>query len=140
MEHNTCTGCIHLIELHKHPSNSSIFQGSIYDKTGLYGCLVLGKMNNSNYATLFDHKPGGCEMYNNGRNEKPFKSDPERLKKILDQYPSIDEQVEFITDLEDIKELKHYYVRDKNFAEAAMIRDHEKKLIEQEEIEKNEKN
>ena len=84
MENYTCRGCIHLIELFKHPSNDNVFQGSIKDRTGLYACLTFHRMNKKEGAILFDHKPGGCEMYDNGLpNKKSFIVDEKRLKILL---------------------------------------------------------
>jgi hypothetical protein len=70
MEDYTCKGCIHLVELFKHPSNSNVFQGSIKDKTGLYACLIFHRIENKG-AIIFDQKdPGGCEMHDDGLPKK----------------------------------------------------------------------
>ena len=133
MDKYTCNGCIHLVELFKHPSNANVFYGSIKDKTGLYACLALHKMERSG-GILFDHKPGGCEMYNDGRPK--FVVDEKRLKVLLNDYPSIEEQMEFVKDIEDIRQLKQYNVRNQKYANAAVLRDMEKKAIEREEAKK----
>ena len=61
MEEYTCKGCVHKLELHKHPSNSNVFKGSIDEPTGLFACLLFHHIENS-VGILFD-KDAGCEMY-----------------------------------------------------------------------------
>ena len=122
MDKYTCNGCIHRIELFKHPSNRGTLKGSIRDKTGLYACKVFGNRT----GIIFDQKdPGGCDMYDNGTpKKKPFVVDEKRLKILLNDYPHISEQVEFITNIEDIQQLKQYYVRDQKYADAAALCKH----------------
>jgi len=134
MDKYTCNGCVHRTELFKHPSNRGTFKGSIKDKTGLYACTVFGNRT----GIIFDQKdPGGCEMYDDGRpKKKPFVPDEKRLKRLLNDYPTSDQQYRLVKDIDDIVELKQYYVRNQNYGCAAQMRDAEKKAIEREEIEK----
>lgn len=58
-----CVNCSSFLTLRQHPvNNDKKLSGSLKD-SGLYACIVEHRIEDNNYANVYDHENGVCELF-----------------------------------------------------------------------------